>query len=221
MLPTVITPAVQTRLTTLVNARLDLGLGADSPSDALLERWIDQASSSAASFCDRVFGRQIYRERILKVCREGMVLQAGPVNRIVAVSIQGGATYDDADYLLEDGKLRLTYESMGGIGDGSAYNLFWSMQPALIVDYEAGWVLPGEEVGTTFQGTTKLPADIELAVTQLIASNRSEAGRDPTIKSESNEGVGSVSYYVQGAASRLAHPGAEATLSHYRSTWLV
>lgn len=221
MIPTVITPAVYARLAAPQGVRMDLGLAADSPSDQNLLRAIDQASSRVRTYCNRAFGRQIYRERILKMPADGFLLSAGPVNRIISVGIQGGAVYEADDYLLDGGKLRLTYGSSSGAGDRSDYNLWCALRPALVVDYEAGWLLPGEEIGDDFTGETPLPADIEKAVTQLIAVSMSEAGRDLTVKQDTVEGIGSTSYYVQGAGSALPHPGAEAALAPYRVLALV
>ncbi|MBN6819522.1 hypothetical protein JRF84_07955 [Methylobacterium organophilum] len=214
---TVLTPAATARLATPADVRLDLGLAEGTPPDAALLRRIDQASADVVRVCQRTFGRQIYRERIHSLPREGFVLSAGPVNRIISLSIMGGAAFAPEEYLLANDTLRLTYGgSGGGIGDGSAYNLWCSLRPTLVVDYEAGWLLPGEEVGEDFTGATPLPADVEKAVIQLIGVAMSESGRDMTIRSENVQGVGSTTYNVQGAGSALPHPGAEAALQPYR-----
>jgi hypothetical protein len=213
---TVITPAASSRLATPGDVRLDLGLATDVPSDAALLRRIDQASADVVRVCQRTFGRQIYRERIHSLPRGGVVLSAGPVNRIVSLSILGGATFLPDEYLLADDTLRLMRVPGVGIGDGSAYKLWCSLRPTLVVDYEAGWLLPGEEVGDTFTGSTPLPADIEKAVIQLVAVAMSESGRDMTIRSENVQGVGSTTYNTMAAGSVLPHAGAEAALQPYR-----
>lgn len=214
---TVLTRADSSRLTTLENVCLDLGRSMGGPEDARIERFIDQASGIVASYCKRAFGRQIYRERIHSWPRDGFALAAWPVNRVIGVSIDGGAAFTPDEYMLSDGILRLTHGgSFGGIGDGTAYNLWRSTHPGMTVDYEAGWLLPDEEVGETFTGATPLPAEIERSVIQLVSVSLSEGGRDPTVKSETVEGVGSQSFYVQGANAGLPHPGAEAALQSYR-----
>lgn len=216
---TVITPAASARLATPGDVRLDLGLPADSPSDQALLRRIDQASADVVRVCQRAFGRQIYRERIHSLPREGVVLRAGPVNRIISLSVLGGAVLTPDEYLLADGDtLRLAYP---GPSTGWAYGLWRGLCPTLVVDYEAGWLLPGEEVGDTFTGTTPLPADIERAVTQLIGVSISESGRDTTIRSENVQGVGSTTYNQMAAGSMLPHAGAEAALQPYRMLALV
>jgi hypothetical protein len=219
---TVLTPAATARLAAPSDVRLDLGLAAEAPSDAALLRRIDQASADAVRVCQRIFGRQIYRERIHSLPPGGFALAAGPVNRIISLSIMGGAAFDESDYVLSDGVLRLTYAGGGGgIGDGTAYNLWCSLRPALVVEYEAGWLLPEEEIGETFTGSIPLPADIEKAVIQLVGVSVSEAGRDMTIRSESVQGVGSFTYNLQAPGSALPHAGAEAALQPYRRLALV
>ncbi|MBC3640802.1 hypothetical protein H8J56_26980, partial [Klebsiella sp. Kps] len=76
MSATIIAPPASTRLTMAANARGDLGLPATAPTDAQLERWIDQASAQASTFCRRVFGRATYRERfdIANRCRDDLYL---------------------------------------------------------------------------------------------------------------------------------------------------
>ena len=222
MTATIITLAASARLTSLENVCLDLGLEIGSTRDRQIDRFIDTVSGRVATLCNRAFGRQIYRERIYSIPCEGVVLDAGPqVNRIISVWIQGGAAYDPRDYMLSNGKLLLSGPSNGAIGDGSAYNLWHSLRPSLVVEYEAGWLLPDEKVGTDFTGDTLLPADVESAVIQLVGVAVSEAGRDFTVKQESVEGIGSKTFYVQGSNAMLPHPGAEAALMPYRRLVLV
>lgn len=218
---TVTTRAATGRLVTLDDARLDLGLSAEAVPNPRLARIIDQASGRVSSYCNRTFGRQIYRETILCFPENGLLLGAGPVNRIISVGILGGAGFDAAEYALSDGQLRLTHGPRPGWGDGSAYNLWRSIMPTIVVDYEAGWLLPGEDIGETFQGDVPLPAEVEAAVMQLVAVAAAGIGRDPTVKSETVEGIGSTSFYVQGAAAGLPHPAAETALQPYRNLVLL
>lgn len=208
---TVITPAAAKRLTTVENVRGDLGLGADTPSDAQLQRWIDQASQQAATYCRRTFGRETVGERfgIEGPCRisdcGGLLLDRWPVVSIVNVKAGGVLLAPDA--YATDG--RMLYRM-----DGEERRC-WSGRD-ILVQYEAGWLLPGEARGTPPTAAEDLPADIERAVIQLVAVAISVVGRDMMVKSEDVEGVGSTSWYVQGASAVLPHPEAEATLSQYR-----
>lgn len=214
MSASIITPAVSTRLTTAANARGDLGLPATAPTDTQLERWIDQASARAKTFCNgRIFGRATYRERfeITNRCLDdlclGLLLDATPVVSIQEVKVDGlvlsPATYE------VDG--RLLYR----LQDGDRRAFFGRV---VVVQYVAGWVLPSEvaDYENPPVGTEKLPADIERAVIQLVGGPAFGLGRDPMVKSDDVEGVGSRSFYVQGAGASLPHPEAEATLAQYR-----
>lgn len=208
---TILAPATARRLTKPENARGDLGLSADAPTDPQLLRWIDQASAQAATYCRRVFGRETVRERIdlcgYRTDDGGILLDRGPIVRILGGSIDG-VTYAPEVFEVAGGReLFLTTAGDRVCWRGSR----------LVIDYEAGWLLPSESRGDPATTTAPdLPADVERAVIQLVGVAASMAGRDITVKSEDVEGVGSTSWYVQGASAALPHPEAEATLSQYR-----
>ncbi|SFL18495.1 hypothetical protein [Methylorubrum salsuginis] len=208
----IIVPPVSTRLTTAANARGDLGLPASAPTDTQLERWIDQSSAQASTFCRRVFGRTTYRQRfdIANRCRDelylGLLLDAGPVVSIQAVAVDGLLLSPDT-YEVDD---RLLYRLQDG--DRRAFH-----GRIVAVEYVAGWVLPGDDdYASPPAGAEKLPGDIERAVIQLVGGPAFGVGRDPMVKSQDVEGIGSRSFYVQGASAALPHPEAEATLAQYR-----
>lgn len=208
---TVLTPATSKRLTTEGNVRLDLGLSETSPTKAQIERFIDQASARAASYCRRQFGREIVRERFESSCRFaddelGLLLDRAPVVRILGVTADSVALAADAYetdgrrlYLLDEGMRRRRWYGR-----------------TIIVDYEAGWLLPGEARGDPPTTAPDLPADVEGAVIKLVGAAISASGRDAMIKSEDVDGIGSTSWYVQGATAALPHPEAEAALADYR-----
>lgn len=209
----VITPAANARLTTIANVRADLGLAEAKWSDEKVGRLIDQASATAARVCMRTFGRQVYRERIDAQpywSSFEIVLAESPVTEIKSVS-RDGSVLDVGQYET-DGTRIFRVES--------GHRCCWYGR-SLVLEYQAGWLLPGEEPGTAFGPALALPADIEKAVIQLIGVSVSEAGRDMTVKSDQVEGIGSRSYYVQGASASLPHPAAEAALMQYRNLRLV
>ncbi|MBA9071633.1 hypothetical protein FHR71_005419 [Methylobacterium sp. RAS18] len=217
----VITPATATILTTAANVRADLGLPAGAPTDDQIKRFIAQASATAASFCRRTFGRESVRERFevdWRRCRdedgEGLLLSRAPVVRILFVKVDGLTLAPSAYELAEQPAHPVSLFYLRHIVDGEPRA--W-MGRAVTVEYEAGWLLPGEERGDPATTTAPdLPADVERAVIQLVGAAVSASGRDMMVKSEDVEGVGSFSYYVQGANAALPHPEAEATLAQYR-----
>ncbi|KAB7783477.1 hypothetical protein [Methylorubrum populi] len=216
----VIVPAKVRDLTTAPNARADLGLPAGAPTDDQLKRFIAQASASAASFCRRTFGRETVRERFeidwRRRCEEdeGLLLSCAPAVRILAVKVDGLTLAPSAYELAERPAHPVSLFYLRHLVDGEPRA--WAGR-AVTVEYEAGWLLPGESRGEPATTTAPdLPADVERAVIQLVGAAASASGRDMMVKSEDVEGVGSFSYYVQGASAALPHPEAEATLAQYR-----
>ncbi|ACL59909.1 hypothetical protein [Methylobacterium nodulans] len=203
----VLTPPASRRLTTVENVRRDLGLGS-APADAQIERHIAAASSRAASYCNRVFGRHTVRERISLPDAgrgESVVLGRSPVARIVSVT-QDGALLDPGQY--ETDGLSLFLLSAGRRSP-------WPGRELDVV-YEAGWVLPGEDPAAAPGRAEPLPAEIERAVILLVGSAISTSTRDPMLKSEQVEGIGQRDWYVQGASAALPLPEAEEALKPYR-----
>ena len=218
---TVITAATARDLTTAENARADLGLPTGAPPDDQLKRFIAQASATAASFCRRTFGRETVRERFeidWRRCRDedadGLLLSRAPVVRIVSLKVDG-LTLAPSAYQLEERPahpVSLFYLRSVHEGEPRA----WSGR-GITVEYEAGWLLPGESRGDpATTAAPDLPPDVERAVIQLVGAAASASGRDMMVKSEDVEGVGSRSFYVQGANASLPHPEAEAALAQYR-----
>ncbi|MBA9070688.1 hypothetical protein FHR71_004458 [Methylobacterium sp. RAS18] len=217
----VIKSATARALTTAAAVRADLGLPDGPPADGQLGRWIVQASTTAASFCRRTFGRETVRERFeidWRRCRDedadGLLLSRAPVVQIVSVKVDGLTLAPAAYELAEQPAHPVSLFYLRHLVDGETRT--WTGR-AVTVEYEAGWLLPGEGRGDPAETTAPdLPADVERAVIQLVGAAASASGRDMMVKSEDVEGVGSFSYYVQGANASLPHPEAEATLAQYR-----
>jgi hypothetical protein len=218
---TVIKSATVRALTTAAAVRADLGLPDGSPADEQLIRWIAQASVTAASFCRRTFGRETVRERFEIDWRrrcdedaEGLLLSRAPTIGILAVKVDSLTLAPSAYELAEQPAHPVSLFYLRHLVDGEPRA--WAGR-TVTVEYEAGWLLPGEERGDPAETTAPdLPPDVERAVIQLVGASVSASGRDMMVKSEDVEGVGSFSYYVQGANAALPHPEAEATLAQYR-----
>ncbi|MDV2987012.1 UNVERIFIED_CONTAM: hypothetical protein Q9R58_22135 [Methylobacteriaceae bacterium AG10] len=218
---TVITPAMARDLTTAANVRADLGLSGSVPTNDQIGRFIAQASATAASFCRRTFGRETVRERFeidWRRCRdedgEGLLLSRAPVVQVVSVKVDGLILAPPAYEVAEQPAHPVSLFYLRSLVDGEPRA--WGGR-CVTVEYEAGWLLPGESRGDPATTTAPdLPADVERAVIQLVGAAASASGRDMMVKSEDVEGVGSFSYYVQGASAALPHPEAEATLAQYR-----
>lgn len=177
----VITPVKVHDLTTAANARADLGLPDGSPADEQLGRWIAQASATAASFCRRTFGRETVRERFeidWRRCREddeGLLLSRAPVVRIMSVKVDGLTLAPSAYQIEERPAHPVSLFYLRSVHDGELRA--WSGR-GITVEYEAGWLLPGEsrsDPATT--SAPDLPADVERAVIQLVGAAASASGR--------------------------------------------
>ncbi|GAB6842374.1 hypothetical protein HNR00_003582 [Methylorubrum rhodinum] len=206
MTATVLIPPASHRLTTVTRAREMFGFPLESDRAAWL--LIDQASATAERFCNRTFGRQTLRERF-DLCRspDGLALEGSPVVEVLSIVRDGVALAVD-DYEVDGVALH-------AVRNGDRCGWYGR---TLTVEYVAGYVLPDDEEGPIPAGM--LPADVERAV--MLLANASLAGRqrEAGLKSESVEGVGSFSYFVQGANNALPDPEAESLLQRHRRPFL-
>lgn len=208
---TVITPATNRKLTTVSNLRLDLGYGPAEPSDAALNRLIDVTSAAVETYCNRIFARETVRETFDCVAGENWILlERYPVYQFVTLSVDG-EVYDAANYQNDDGFLyRL---------DDEGRRVPWGGGP-FVVEYSAGYGLPSDDPALP---GPQLPFDIQSAISAEISAKQAQKGRDPLVRSEMEEGVGSTSWFAGGGLSasssssgNLLNPSAAASLDAYR-----
>lgn len=189
---TVISPATATALTTVVRAAEMLGV----PPDAALDAAIDQASEIIVDHCRRPFATETVRE-VFRWPRSGLLLARAPAISFVSVDESGNAL-DPDDFELDGGTLWRV-----------SHNCRLAWVGPITVEYMAGYVLPGDP------GTQTLPAPVERAAILVAGAILSSRTRDPMMRSESVEGVGSTSWWVPDGGS-LPSPEAEALLAPYR-----
>lgn len=201
---TIITPATTTDLTTVTRARAILGF--PMADDAAADVLIGQASRAVAEHCRRPFGLETVRETFHDndLCGEGPILARGPVVEILSVS-SNGDVLAPSEYRLDarTGRLKRL--------DADGRVLPW-WGGSLTVEYRAGYVLPTDSAGAS---AITLPDTVERAAIMLLATYLSVRGRDPTVKSETNEGVGSSSWWQPGAGDCLASPEAAQLLANH------
>lgn len=187
MMLTVLTPASSSRLTTVENVRLDLGLPDGGLSAAAIARLIDQASAAIAQFCQRSFGVEALRETPHVPARgDRLVLSRDPLIEVTKVT-RLGEVISASDYEVDGGVLRLLRGSWWNACRGTG----------LSVEYRAGFTLPGDAVTSG----PALPADVERAAIMMVGTMLSMRGRDPLLKSENVQGVGSSSYATPAAST--------------------
>ncbi|MCE7028935.1 hypothetical protein [Jiella avicenniae] len=201
---TVVTAATAANLTTLSRARAMLDFA--PTEDEAVGTLIDQASRVIADYCRRPFGLETVKEVFEAPCCDGyLMLSRSPAVAFVEV-IEGEETVAPASfhYEVETGLVcRLS---------DSGRRVAWSGAP-VAVTYAAGYVLPSDDNDAP---VATLPEPVERAAIRLVGAYRSLSGRDPLIKSETTEGIGSTSWWVPGAGSVLADPEAEQLLQPYR-----
>ncbi|MFT8951722.1 MAG: head-tail connector protein [Gluconobacter sp.] len=97
-------------------------------------------------------------------------------------------------------------------GDGS-----WWGPGRYLVSYRAGWVVPGMKDPDGNLLPVTLPADIRQAVLTTARSFYAAKDRDPLLKSESEQGIGSTSWSMPDATTGGLPADAAAFLSRYLS----
>lgn len=191
---TILTPASSRDLSTLDSVKATLGV-TGSAQDVALLTLLRQASDAIT----RHVGQPFARERV----QQTEYLSGGGsiiLERSLAVTIEtvtfGETTLDAGTYSLEGGILR-------------PWLFGWQSAPwwgAAVITYSAGYELLGE-----------LPYDVERAALLTCAGWYGSRGRDPLIRSETAEGVGTITYATTPAAGVGALPAeALALLAPYR-----
>jgi len=200
---TVVTPAASRLLTTIPAARDHLQLG-DEVDDIYLGELIAQASASIVSYCRRPFARETVRETFRPRGATPLILDRTPVQGAVSATVAGQAL--DATTIEINPLSGLLYRL-----DGTARWTAWSCD-ATAVEYTGGYALPG-------QPDRDLPADVEQACLIMVAARFAARGRDPMLRSETTEGVGSSSFIATADMGGMP-PQAAALLDPYRR-WVV
>jgi hypothetical protein len=177
----VITAATDHKLTTVAAVKADLGIvGTDQ--DVRIGGLIDQYSAAIVGWCDRPFALETVRETLFERCASnGLMLSRWPIVAVSAVSIDGSAL-DPADFIAD--KVTGILYRRGTTFRGE----FWPAGET-IVEYQSGYILPGEASRT-------LPHDVERAAIMLVKGAYFGLGRDPALRSEDVEGVGTSTWFA-------------------------
>jgi hypothetical protein len=181
---TTITPATSGDLTTLATAKRELGV-TFSTDDARIEDLVTAASAMCAQHCNRPegFGRATVKqvERLVR-SRDALILSRDLSPAIISI-VEDGVTLTVPNWEI-DGTLLYRLED--------DERVCWSRGAKVEITYEAGLTLPGS-----------VPADLERAALTVVQTLYSSAGRDPAIKAESVDGVGSVTYDMRSGAEAV------------------
>lgn len=200
----VITPATETRLTTVAAVKADLGI-TTTDQDTRLGALIDQYSAAIATWCDRVFARETVRETLSlsrTSDRSQLALDRWPIVQVDAVTLDEAAL-DPSLFHVSALTGLLTY-----LGT-STYDGHWPVGRTVIT-YRTGYVLPGND-------GRSLPHDIERACIMLVKGAWFATARDPSLRSEQTDGVATLTYFgAAGGMSEGMPLEVQALLSPYR-----
>ncbi|SEK23415.1 hypothetical protein SAMN04515666_1013 [Bosea lupini] len=176
----VITAAENRKLTTLAAVKADLGLtGAEE--DARLDALIEQYSAAIVGWCGRPFALEMLRETIFSpAATNGLMLSCWPVVSIASITLDGVAIAPEA-YTV-DRNAGLVHQRQPGPSG------FWWPRGETVATYAAGYILPGSAERT-------LPYDVERAAIMLVKAAFLAAERDPHVRSDSVEGVGTTTWF--------------------------
>lgn len=181
---TVASPVSDTALTTLERVKLELSIS-NTSSDEILQDKIDEASDDI----EAAIGFRLVKESAVEtfwheeydVAPTKLILDRTPVVSIASVEVDG-MVWDPACYRLDPvtGELFALHAGHPSV---------WFFCKSIVVTYDGGYVLPPDSGRT-------LPKGIEGACIDLVTSFWTAKGRDPTVKSEEEFGIGSTQYWV-------------------------
>lgn len=185
--------AAARRLTTA--AKVNAALRQSSATDqSLIESIIDAVSGECATFANLArapsgavptFGQEVVKATWLITSNDrGTRLRLPwrlPITAIGTVIEDGSNLTVNVDYRLVDGGL---LERMS-----SDYPICWSYGK-IVVPYTAGWVLPAN-----------VPAELEGRVIDQVKMRYLATDRDPSLRSEGTQEVGTATYNVEGGDS--------------------
>lgn len=183
----ILTPAASQALATLADVKAELGI-ADAASDDYLVAAIATASDDIARACRRRgtgFGRAVVEETFWQGFGRPDRLWLG---LDIAVAIQSvtedGTALAPADWRLQPGGSLLRLRAGGPS--------CWSGR-TVVVTYAAGYDLPGDA-----------PPALRRACVELVARSWHARGRDPLLRGEASEDVGSRQYQIAAATPMTA-----------------
>lgn len=191
---TVTTPAVTSDLTILATLKTELQI-LDTAQDAYLADLIRQASDAIARFCCRTtFGR----EDLLQTERLGwgasVIILDRDINPAIITVTEAGTLLDAAEWELDGSMLyRLCDDARWHWAHGKT-----------VIAYSAG-----------YNTLADLPHDLERACLEVCKAWWFARDRDPMLRSEAQEDIGSASYIANVEMGGLP-PQVEAMLAPYR-----
>ncbi len=195
---TVTVPATSRVLVDVQTVRQELGIP-DSEDSVTIQRMIRAASAVIEKWCRRVFALETVQEVFRGATAECLNLARYPVASITSV-LADRVTLTADEYELD--------AEAGQLWRVSGCRIGWRSQKATIV-YTAGYILP-PDVNCT------LPEDLHQACITLVTSYYLGQGRDLSVRSESTDGVDSISFLDPRSGMEALLPQVAGMLDPYR-----
>ncbi len=211
VISTVTVPAASHDLTTLASIKAELNLTTtDAARDAVLTRYIAEASVAIENFCNRVFVVETIRDRFFpsrEVPLQTIVggidpiqLSRWPVTTLVSLKEDGVVLVLDEDFLLNAATGQLIRL------DANAYPSRWGSSP-IVAEYAAGY--------------SPIPGDVSDAAIRTVSGRYYARGRDPMLRAEKVPDVWEAQYWVAAGADDVGGanlpPGVQSLLDNYRT----
>jgi uncharacterized phiE125 gp8 family phage protein len=146
MAVTITTPATSTALTTVAAVKQAMGLSVNT-FDGLLTRLIDAATDALQEYSGRIFTRQVYTETLEGTAHPYLMLTHAPIESIASVVADSEVV---TDYTIRDAETATLFRQVGWqrtawVGwDVERYNVPGTAELTIVVEYTAGWLLPGD-----------------------------------------------------------------------------
>jgi len=189
----------------------DLGI-TDAQSDAALERHLLDAIEAVLAFIGRPVLSQTWQDQVFvrHFPRSlSLLVAAFPIQKVLGI-IRNGTPLpqDEVDGLV-------IADECGEIYRPDTERPFWP-PGRYEITYQAGYQPPAaQDDGTALPGN--IPRPIQLAIRRVAAAAYYAEGRDPSLKSESAQGIGSTSWVTPDPALGGLTPEAAGLVQRYQS----
>lgn len=199
-------------LASVEDLKADLGI-TDAQSDRDLQRFLMDATEVVLAFIGRPVLSQTWQDQVF--VRHfprtlSLLVGAYPVQKVLGILRNGTAlSQDEVDGLV-------IADECGEIYRPDTERPFWP-PGRYEITYQAGYQPPAtQDDGTALPGN--IPRPIQLAIRRVAAASYYAEGRDPALKSESAQGIGSTSWVTPDPTLGGLTPEAAGLVQRYQSS---